>query len=202
MTGESSDGTYLIVGLGNVGKEYENTRHNIGFSIVDAIAGRYKEAFKKKSRLKGELAEVVIEGEKVLLLKPSTYMNRSGEAVRAIIDFFKIKDYSRLLVVVDDVAIPFGEFRLKAEGGSGGHKGLESISDCLGTLLYPRLRVGVGDRKHGDLASHVLGNFNEAERDKLPEIINKALEIIHLWLVQGLEIAMNQANIRNKENQK
>lgn len=202
MVLEAADENYLIVGLGNIGKEYTGTRHNLGFIVVDAIAKKYNEIFQKKSRLKGELSQVVIEGKKIFLLKPSTYMNNSGEALKATIDFFKIKAFSNLLVIIDDVAIPFGEFRLKTEGGSGGHKGLGSIVEHLGSSSFIRLRVGVGDRKNGDLASHVLGNFNEVEKKELPEIINKAIEIIHLWLMQGLEIAMNQANIRNKENQK
>lgn len=200
MVAGSPDGSYLIVGLGNIGKEYSGTRHNIGFIVLDAIAERHKEVFQKKSRIKGELAQVIIEEKKILLLKPSTYMNNSGEALRAAIDFFKIQDLSNLLVIADDIAIPFGEFRLKAEGGSGGHKGLESIAVHLGSLSYPRLRVGVGDRKQGDLASYVLGNFNENEKKELPEIIRKAIDIIHLWLMQGIEVAMNQANIRNKES--
>ena len=200
MVAGSPDGSYLIVGLGNIGKEYSGTRHNVGFIIVEAIAERQKVVFQKKTKLKGELAQLIIEEKKILLLKPSTYMNNSGEALRAAIDFFKIEDLSNLLVIADDIAIPFGEFRLKAEGGSGGHKGLESIAGHLATLSYPRLRVGVGDRKQGDLSSHVLGNFNENEKKELPEIINKAIEIIHLWLMQGLEVAMNRANIRNKES--
>lgn len=202
MVLKAPDAGHLIVGLGNVGKEYKGTRHNIGFMIVDALAEKYNEVFQKKARLKGELAQIIIEGKKVFLLKPSTYMNSSGEAVRAAIDFFKIENFSNLLIIADDIAIAFGEFRLKPEGGSGGHKGLESIALHLGSQSYPRLRVGVGDRKSGNLVSHVLGNFNEAEKNELPEIVGKAIEIIHLWLMQGFEIAMNQANIRNKENQK
>jgi peptidyl-tRNA hydrolase, PTH1 family len=199
---ESSDEVFLIVGLGNIGKEYKGTRHNLGFIVVETLALKYQVAFQSKVKLKGELAQLVIDGKKVFLLKPITYMNNSGIALRSAVDFFKIKDFSNLLVVVDDIAIPFGELRLKEEGGAGGHKGLLSVETHLGSSHYPRLRIGVGDRQRGDLISHVLGNFNETEREELPIIISRAIEIIHLWLMQGIVVAMNQANIRNKENQK
>lgn len=199
---ENADESFLIVGLGNIGKEYQATRHNIGFILVDALAENFGGVFQKKTKLKADLAQINVEGKKVYLLKPTTYMNNSGMALRGAIDFFKIKKISNLLVVVDDIAIPFGEFRLKGEGGPGGHKGLESIETHLGVNRYTRLRIGVGDRQAGDLASYVLGNFKETEKQALPLIIKKAVEIIHLWLMQGLVIAMNQANIRNKENQK
>lgn len=194
--------TYLIGGLGNIGKEYIGTRHNIGFTIIEALAKKYKAEFQNKLKLKGELAQVTIEEKKVYLLKPTTYMNNSGIALRATVDFFKIVNFANLLVIIDDIALPFGEIRIKPDGSSGGHKGLESIQLHLGTVDYPRLRIGIGDRESGDLVSHVLGNFTEDQMQDLPGIINKALEIIHLWLMQGIVIAMNQANIRNKENQK
>lgn len=189
---------YLIVGLGNIGKAYEKTRHNIGFIVVDALAEKYKVSFQKKARLKGEIAELVIEEKKVFLLKPTTYMNNSGESVRAVIDFFKIA-ICNILVIVDDIAIPFGEFRLRQGSGPGGHKGLESLERSLGSSDYPRLRIGIGDRKEGDLVSHVLGGFTKSELDQLPEVIKNAIEIIHLWLMQGMVFAMNQTNVRKKD---
>jgi peptidyl-tRNA hydrolase, PTH1 family len=198
----ATDDLFLIVGLGNIGKEYKGTRHNVGFTIIETLANDYKAEFKSKAKVNGELAQLVIDGKKVYLLKPTTYMNNSGVALRSAIDFFKIKNLSSVLVVVDDIAIPFGELRLKEEGGTGGHKGLLSIEIHLGSNRYSRLRIGVGDKQGGDLISHVLGNFNEMEREELPKIIKKAIEIIHLWLMQGIVVAMNQANIRNKENQK
>lgn len=194
-----SESRYLIVGLGNIGKEYTGTRHNIGFRVIDGLAEKYGGSFQKKNQLKGDLARLDIEGKKVFLLKPATYMNNSGRAVKATINFFKI-ELSNLLIVVDDIAIDFGEFRLRVDSGTGGHKGLESIETFLGSRGYPRLRIGVSNKKSGDLARYVLDNFSEEEKKDLQKIINRAIEIIHLWLMQGIDFAMNQANVKKKKD--
>ncbi len=188
---------YLIVGLGNIGREYKKTRHNIGFIVLDAIAEKFGVVFQKKRRLKGEIAELILNEKNVLLLKPTTYMNNSGEAVKATVDFFKISVLN-LLVIVDDVAISFGQFRLRQDGSCGGHNGLLSIERSLSTSEYPRLRIGIGEKKTKDLVSHVLGGFAEEELEALPAIIKKTIEIIHLWLVQGIVFAMNQTNVRKE----
>lgn len=194
---ESSQ-NYLIVGLGNIGNEYKGTRHNIGFIILDALAKRYNSSFQNKPKLKGEISQIFIEEKKILLLKPSTYMNLSGEAVRETKDFYKI-DLEKILVIVDDIAIPFKEMRLKEKSGTGGHKGLLSIEKHLATQDYSRLRIGVANENYEDLASFVLDNFTEEEQKSLPDIINKAIDILLVWLMQGVVVAMNQANVRKKE---
>ena len=186
---------YLIIGLGNIGSEYEDTRHNIGFLVVEKIADKFDGKFVKKPKLFSEVAKVLIKEKEVFLIKPTTYMNLSGKAFLAAKDYYKIPT-SNVLVVVDDIAIPFLEYRLKKDSGCGGHKGLENIEKYLGSVEYTRLRIGVGDRKKGDLSSHVLGKFSKTEKEDLPKVIDKAIEIIHLWLEQGITVAMNHANVR------
>ena len=189
---------FLIVGLGNPGREYEKTRHNIGFLAVDALAEKWDLQFQKKTKLKGKLAQK--KGEKInfYLFKPDTYMNLSGLAVKAVIDYFNI-DLDRLLVIVDDVAIPFGEFRLKKESGSGGHRGLENIEECLATQAYARLRIGVGEKKSEQLTAHVLGKFTSNELECLPTIKKKAIEVVELFFEKSLEYTQSVANVRQKK---
>jgi PTH1 family peptidyl-tRNA hydrolase len=187
----------LIAGLGNIGDEYKKTRHNVGFEVVLELAKREKLKFKEKKKLKGEIAEGKVDDRKIYLLKPVTYMNRSGEAVEASALFFKIK-IENILVIVDDVNIPFGEFRLRRDSGAGGHKGLENVEEHLGKG-YARLRIGVGRKRVKNLASYVLRRFTKKESENLKNIIKEAVEIICLWLIQGLEIAMNRANVRKSQ---
>jgi peptidyl-tRNA hydrolase, PTH1 family len=171
----------LIVGLGNPGSAYEGTRHNIGFEVVKRWAAEHGFSFRAAKHLSAELAQGSERGVKVALLLPMTYMNSSGEAVRLCAHYFKMP-LSDLLIVCDDVALPFEEMRLRERGGTGGHKGLESIETHLGTQEYARLRIGVGDRADGDLADHVLGRFTEQEVPKLPEILEKATKSLDLWI--------------------
>jgi PTH1 family peptidyl-tRNA hydrolase len=187
----------LIAGLGNIGDEYKKTRHNIGFEVILELAKKEKWKFKEKKKLKGEVAEGNIDEKKVYLLKPKTYMNRSGESVKASVLFFKI-EIENILVIVDDVNIPFGEFRLKKDSGSGGHKGLENIEEHLGKG-YTRLRIGIGRKNVKNLSSYVLRRFTKEENKRLKKIIKEAMEIIYLWLMQGLEVAMNMANVRKSQ---
>ncbi|KPK32057.1 MAG: hypothetical protein AMS24_05055 [Chlamydiae bacterium SM23_39] len=189
---------YLIVGLGNIGEKYKNTRHNIGFKIVDFFSKKWELKFKKQIKLKSEIAKGKVENKKVYLLKPSTYVNNSGIALKACKDFFKI-EISNILVIVDDVYIPFGEFRLKKSGSSGGHKGLMSIEINLNTQTYNRLKVGIGNAESEELSSYVLKDFSKDEEKNICKIINRALDIIYLWLQYGIDIAMNKANIRKKK---
>jgi PTH1 family peptidyl-tRNA hydrolase len=185
--------SYLIVGLGNPGEEYEKTRHNMGFLAVGALARKWGWSFKKSSKFKGVLAKGKIDEKNVFLLLPETYMNLSGEAVRLAVDYFQIET-GHLLVVVDDVDIPFGEFRLKEHSGSGGHKGLQSVEMYLEGSAYPRIRIGIGNRKEGSLEEHVLTPFSQEEARELPRILGEAVELIELWLKEGLTQAMNRAN--------
>ncbi len=189
---------FLLVGLGNPGSEYAKTRHNVGFSVIEALAAKHGMKFQKKSKLKGELASGIIDGVEVFLLKPETYMNLSGRSLKVASDFFKI-DLGHLLVIADDATQPFGQLRLKAESGSGGHKGLESIEGELHSKAYARLKIGVGEKKYNDMATHVLGKFSQNELECLPEIEKKAIEAIELFLKEGLEKAMNVANVRKKK---
>ncbi|MBX7066941.1 MAG: aminoacyl-tRNA hydrolase [Parachlamydiales bacterium] len=184
---------FLIVGLGNPGKTYERTRHNIGFEAVDILARKHGLEFKKQLKFKGSLAEGKIGEDEVRILKPLTFMNLSGESVALVMRYFQI-DLSRLLILVDDVALPLGQLRIRINSGSGGHNGLKSVEECLQTNRYPRLRIGVGDRDHGDLSDHVLGRFSKEEETLLPSVLERVVQAVEIWLDEGLTSAMNYAN--------
>lgn len=172
----------LIVGLGNPGKSYEQTRHNIGFQVIRALANRHE--VKLRSSLfiaKGTIGEGLIADEQALLLMPLTFMNESGRSVKKCADYFKIPP-SNMLIVADDVALPFGKVRIREKGSSGGHNGLKSIQAHLGTEAFPRLRIGVGKQTEGDLSSYVLGSFTMEEQEELPSIIEEAMDTIEDWL--------------------
>ena len=194
----SQSGTYLIVGLGNPGKAYVNTRHNIGFRVIEMLADKCGSTFRKVNSLHGLLAEGVVGGVKVLFLKPETYMNSSGEAVRECVSYYGIP-LTQICVVCDDIYLSLGNLRIKTCGGSGGHNGLKSISAHLGTQAYSRLRVGVGEREHGDLADYVLSSFQEEEKQKLPGILQKSSDALECWLVKGIVQAMQLANACQEE---
>lgn len=183
---------FLIVGLGNIGSEYENTRHNIGFQILDVLA-RQKEAKWKVDTL-GSLTDVKAKGRTYILLKPSTYMNRSGKAVRHWMTKHKVK-VENVLILTDDKNLPFGKQRLRAKGSDGGHNGLKDIQEVLGTTKYPRLRIGIGaDFRKGQQVDFVLGEWSQEESDKLPELIKYAIETVFGFGFLGLNRAMNQFN--------
>ncbi len=183
---------YLIAGLGNIGDEYQNTRHNIGFRIIDNFAQQHNAEFTDKRY--GFIARCRIKNAELLLLKPSTYMNLSGTAVR----YWLLKeniDIQNLLVLVDDIALPFGTLRLRGKGSEGGHNGLRSIQDCLMTQQYSRLRFGIGaDFVHGAQISYVLGNLTDEEEQKLPDLLNTCNDIIASFCLQGLDRTMNLYN--------
>lgn len=189
---------FLIVGLGNPGLLYENTRHNIGFKILKNLARKYNLEFKKEKKFLSYVASGNILGKDVHLLMPLTYMNLSGDAVRIVKDYYNI-ELNKLLIVLDDADIPFEEFRLKDSGSSGGHNGLKSIEENLKTQNFPRLRIGIGREK--ELKKFVLGRFSKEEKEKLPQIIEKAIYFIELWLEKGVQIAANAANVRIKKLQ-
>lgn len=184
----------LIVGLGNPGAPYEGTRHNIGFRVVKAFAAKHGISFRLSiARLKGSLGEGKIDGKKTLLLLPLTYMNESGQSVKMCIDYYKIP-LDQLLIVADDVALDFGALRLRKKGSYGGHNGLGSIEQYLGTQDYPRLRIGVGDNKEEPLADYVLSRFTNEEEQELSEVIERSVFAIETWVTQGIELAMNKIN--------
>lgn len=183
---------YLIVGLGNIGDEYRETRHNIGFMVLDALAKASNIVF-KDSRY-GATTTLSVKGRQLILLKPSTYMNLSGNAVRYWMQQEKIP-LENVLVVVDDLALPFGSLRLKGKGSDAGHNGLKHIAATLGTQNYARLRFGIGnDFPKGAQVDYVLGNFDEEDRKQMPERLELAGEIIKSFCLAGLNLTMNQYN--------
>ena len=182
---------YLIVGLGNPGREYEMTRHNTGFMVVDELADKLGATFEDKRY--GFVAEISIKGRKVFILKPTTYMNLSGNAVRYWLQKENI-DQSRLLVIVDDLSIPLGDFRLKGNGSNGGHNGLGNIQQLIGQQ-YARLRMGIGaDFQQGQQVDWVLGRYDDDDMKTLQPSIDMAVEIIKSFVLAGLNITMNQFN--------
>jgi PTH1 family peptidyl-tRNA hydrolase len=186
---------YLIVGLGNPGREYARTRHNAGFLVLDHLAERWKVDWTVEKKFAARSGRVEREGRRLLLCQPQTYMNDSGEAVGALVSFHKLPA-SRLLVVVDDADLPFGEIRLRPDGSSGGHHGLESIEQHLGTRGYARQRIGIGrdDPAARQIAGYVLSPFRPAEREMLEKVLQKACDQIECWLSDGAAQAMNRFN--------
>lgn len=177
--------TRLIVGLGNPGTRYQETRHNLGASVVQKLGEKNLFPFQLAEHLKGYFGQGVCQGVKTALLLPTTYMNHSGEAVRACVDYFKIAVESDLLIVVDDVALPFGKFRFRGQGSAAGHNGLKSIEAHLGTQCYPRLKIGIGGCPGAELAQYVLGKFTPEERVELPKIVERGVDLLEAWIVQG-----------------
>jgi PTH1 family peptidyl-tRNA hydrolase len=188
MSFEFAPGFRLLVGLGNPGREYRGTRHNVGFDVLDRLAARERVEFRTE---KSWQAEVARAGD-FLLCKPLTYMNLSGQAVRLLSQFYKIEP-AQVLVVFDDMALPLGKLRLRAHGSAGGHNGLQSIIEHLGTPAVPRLRVGIGSAQQ-DAVGHVLGRFALEERPALEQSLDRALEAIDCACTRGLEAAMNAYN--------
>ena len=196
---QQSMNTFLIVGLGNIGIDYKNTRHNIGFAVLDALSTKFNVSF---STLRyGNLAEISHEGRKIILIKPSTLMNRSGQAVRY---WAKQKKMNRqnILVITDDVHLDFGYLRLRKQGSDGGHNGLRDIQEKLGSTKYPRLRIGVGSNfSKGRQADYVLSTWNPDEQSKLPLIVDQAVKAVIHFATQGLEQTMNLYNGHSKVNE-
>ena len=183
---------FLIVGLGNIGAEYQGTRHNIGFTILDALAAASNVVF--SSQRYGSVAEMRLKNQRLVLLKPSTYMNLSGEAVRYWMQKEKI-DIDHVLVVVDDLALPFGTLRMRGKGADGGHNGLKNINAMVGSQNYARLRFGIGsDFPTGAQIDYVLGHFLPQEREALPARVDAAVLAVKAWALSGLEFAMNHYN--------
>jgi PTH1 family peptidyl-tRNA hydrolase len=182
----------VVVGLGNPGKQYASTRHNVGFDVVDALAA-HPSASRFQSRFSAQVAEIMEGSEKVLLVKPETFMNLSGRAVRQVMDFYQVEP-AQLLVVCDDVSLPLGKLRARAKGTHGGHNGLRDIQNHLGTVEYARLRIGVGGTERGEMSDHVLGRFKPSEKPVIEEAKMLALQAVCYWVVQGIEECMNRFN--------
>lgn len=201
--GSSQEGVVpqLIVGLGNPGPEYANTRHNFGFMVVDRLAQRWGIPLVTEKQFQGSYGEGWALGGKRRLLKPETYMNRSGQSVRAVLDWYKL-DPSAVLVIYDDMDLPLGRLRLRGSGSAGGHNGMKSLIHHLGGEAFPRLRLGVGKPKAASssreggqaVIDHVLGKFTPQEKDLVEAVLNAAVAAVECYLQEGLATAMNRFN--------
>jgi PTH1 family peptidyl-tRNA hydrolase len=186
---------YVIAGLGNPGARYARTRHNIGFMVATELAERWRAHWVKEAKFRARVARVDRAERKVLLCQPETFMNDSGEAVAALTTFYRV-ERQNLLVILDDADLPFGAVRLRPEGSSGGHHGLESIQQHLGSLEFARLRVGIGrnDPASREITEYVLSQFRKDEAELLGKVLTRACDQIECWLAEGISSAMNRFN--------
>lgn len=185
---------YLIVGLGNPGAQYELTRHNAGFMLVELLAERWHVPWTAVKKFKARLVQLERVGQRLVLCEPQTFMNLSGEAVGALVSYYQIP-LPRILVAVDDADLPLGQIRLRPRGSSGGHHGLESIEQHLGSREYARLRIGIGrNDTRREIAGHVLGKLSGAERLLMKKVLARAADQVESWLAHGLAKAMSQFN--------
>lgn len=185
---------YIIVGLGNFAKEYVNTRHNIGFDVIDKLAEQENIAMLEKKH-KAVIGKGVVAGQKCILAKPVTFMNLSGESVRELIDYYKADETTELIVISDDISLAVGQLRVRKKGSAGGHNGLKNIIAHLGHDSFIRIKVGVGEKPKGwDLADYVLGHFSTQERTLMDEAALRAADAIRTIITQGADVAMNEFN--------
>lgn len=189
---------FIIVGLGNPTLRYEGTRHNVGFDVIDLLADKYNISVDvRKSR--AYIGKGIIEGQKVILAKPQTYMNLSGESVRSLADYYKIDEESELIVLYDDVSLDVGQLRIRKKGSAGGHNGIKSIILHLGTDVFMRVKIGVGEKpKNYDLADYVLGHFSKAERELMEEGYEKCVRAVGMMINGEADAAMNEYNRKAK----
>ncbi len=190
---------FLIVGLGNPGRQYEHTRHNVGFDVMDAIAEKYNISISEKKH-KALCGKGVINGVKVVLAKPQTFMNLSGESVESLLSYYKLDPEEEMLVIYDDISLAPGNLRIRKKGSAGGHNGIKNIIAQTGTQNFLRIKVGVGEKPKGwDLADYVLGRFDEEERAAVEEAIGHAVLAAELMLQGEVDAAMNEFNAKKKE---
>lgn len=187
---------YLIVGLGNPGPKYEGTRHNVGFEVVDYLAAQYRISVTRLKH-KALVGEGIIQGEKVILSKPQTYMNLSGESVRDMKNWYKVDNHN-IIVIYDDISLPVGKLRIRPQGSAGGHNGIKSIIYQLHSDVFPRIKIGVGQPAHPehDLADFVLGRFNEQEKEQIIKVMKNAADAVPVIIQAGVTEAMNRYNGR------
>ena len=190
---------FIIVGLGNPGKDYTNTRHNIGFDVIDALADMAGISVIEKKH-KAIIGKGVIDGQKVILAKPQTYMNLSGESVREIIDYYKVDEEQELIVISDDISLDVGNIRVRKKGSAGGHNGLKNIIAHLGHDTFMRVKMGVGEKPKGyDLADYVLGHFTSDERKVMNDAAKAATEAIRMMMAGDVDKAMNEFNKKSTQ---
>lgn len=191
---------YIIAGLGNPSKEYDRTRHNVGFSVIDVLADRYGISVNEKKH-KALCGKGMIEGEKVILVKPQTFMNLSGESIQAVMNFYKVEP-TEVIVIYDDISLPPGQLRIRQKGSAGGHNGIKNIIAHLGTQEFPRIKVGIGEKPSGmDLAAYVLSRFSQGEQREMDEAYRAAAAAAVMMMTDGSERAMNQYNTSKPSNQ-
>ena len=189
---------FIIAGLGNPGKEYDGTRHNVGFDVIDVLAEKHHISVNERKG-RAFCGKGYIAGQTVLLVKPQTYMNLSGESIRSLVDFYKPDPEEEFLVIFDDVSLDVGQIRIRKKGSAGGHNGIKSIISHLGTQNFQRIKVGVGEKpKEYDLADYVLGHFSKSEKEDMEEGYKQAAEAVELILAGEIEDAMNRFNKKAK----
>jgi len=182
---------FLIVGLGNIGDEYKNTRHNVGFDVIDKISNKYNINV-NKTKFKGMYGEGFINKEKIILLKPSTYMNLSGESLVEAVNFYK-SSHENIIVIQDDISLPVGKLRVRASGSAGGHNGIKNIILHLSSEVFPRIKIGVGQPEN-NLIDHVLGKIPKEQKNTYEKIYDASIEAIEIIIKYGIEEAMNKFN--------
>jgi PTH1 family peptidyl-tRNA hydrolase len=194
-----SDNMLIIAGLGNPDRKYEGTRHNAGFAVMDAIADKYNIDMDMR-KYRAFCGKGMIEGQKVFLMKPQTYMNLSGESIIQAVNFFQADPETELLVIYDDISLDVGQLRIRKKGSAGGHNGIKSIIAHLGTQNFPRVKVGVGEKpKDYDLADYVLGHFSKAEQEIMEDAAKEAVRAVAMIVAGEMEAAMNEFNRKKKE---
>lgn len=185
---------FIIVGLGNPTNEYAGTRHNVGFDVIDQIADKYNISVTERKH-RAFCGKGIIGGQKVILVKPQTYMNLSGESVRSVLDFYKVDVETELLVIFDDVSLDVGQLRIRKKGSAGGHNGIKNIIQHLGTNVFHRIKVGVGEKpKDYDLVDYVLGHFSKVEKEQMEEGYKRAVNAVEMMLQGEVDAAMNEFN--------
>ena len=185
---------YIIVGLGNPGKEYENTRHNIGFQAIDKLAEQENIGVLEKKH-KAVFGKGYVAGQKCILAKPQTFMNLSGESIRELIDYYKVDEKTQLIVIVDDICLDVGQIRVRKKGSAGGHNGLKNIISHLGHDSFNRIRIGVGEKPKGhELVDYVLGHFSKEEMKLMDDAAEKAADAVRTIIAEGADAAMNEFN--------
>lgn len=190
---------FIIAGLGNPKREYDNTRHNIGFAVIDVLADKYNISV-MDIKSKAMTGKGIINGQKVILVKPLTFMNLSGESIRPLTEYYKIDIQTELILISDDISLPPGQIRIRKKGSAGGHNGLKNIIQHLGSEEFQRIRIGVGEKPKGyDLADYVLGHFSKEEQPYMKEGVGKAVQALEMMLEGNTDQAMNEFNRKVSE---